>query len=278
MSASITIDRLSYGFLVRSDGMNIAAISGPSDLAEWIRNWSAGPRAAEEDGKDPEPSVPTEETITTIPDEVLADAYPEYPVEETPPAPEQDPQPPAQTVADDAAEEAMKRQTIDEQAIKLVGYLDKQGASRKWVKASYTDIGGLLDVTPPAIAAVVQHAKEKFPRLRVVRVMSGEARGNNFTFNPDIPGPDALLASEDKKPAPTESPLEDAVLAFLRQRREKAGMDEFTATLSSIAKAIGVAPAAVVNITTRLSSRGVIKRVRESNGIPVWCFVDGGAS
>ncbi len=70
----------------------------------------------------------------------------------------------------------------------LSDYLIDQGAKDKWVKATLTDISKLLNLTAPAIMVAIEDLKQSSD-IRVCRVMSGEYRGNNFTFNQDIEEP-----------------------------------------------------------------------------------------
>jgi hypothetical protein len=192
--APVTVQKLDHGYLVSDFVFPEEAIAGCTsleDLFEWMtRHFEQEPHKAMveavEAETDPEPvqepkPAPPPPVAAPEPDEPPPDA----------PAPKPDPI---------DVEKAEQRQTIDRQAIQLVGHLDKLGASKKWVKASYTDISILLNVTAPTVQQIVAHTKEKFTNLRVVRVMAGEHRGNNFTFNADLPEPDAPTKAEPVKP------------------------------------------------------------------------------
>lgn len=298
---NLSITALKEGFLVETftgDDMEmLAALSNGRDLSRWIAKWSGAkvdifdayePREtaqkynseynSETDGAETEGNQP--EILVTQGDGHGAEANGDHP--DTPPQEPQDsdPEPKATEVPDEPesapavvpdADKVEAKQTIDRQAIKFADFLDKRGAAKKWVKASYTDISVELNITAPVVKSVIDHAKEMFPRLRSVRVMSGEEQGNNFTFNKDIPEPEAPV--EKSKPAESMSP-DDAVLKFLRHRQAESGLDEFTATFSSIASATGLKLPAIVNIVARLGSKDIIHKVRESNGIAVWRFVE----
>lgn len=86
-----------------------------------------------------------------------------------------------------------------QRSILLVKYLDSIGAGKRWVKASYSDIGAQLNITPPSVKLAIDDALEAVPTLRVCRVMSGPMRGNNFTFVKDLPEPDNV-----EQPTPVE--------------------------------------------------------------------------
>lgn len=305
MTAPIIIKKLDYGYLVQMKVApdrirDAAALSNGHDLCEWIANWS-GAKVDIFEHYEPAAEIPVFERLD-LPGDDLQELYetdtpatppqepqdsdPEPETVEVPDEPENERQPePAHanpvderpavpvTQSDEEIEAITHRQTIDQQAIKFVGYLDKKGASKRWVKASYTDISIELDVTAPIVKTVIDHAKEMLPKLRCVRVMSGEAKGNNFTFNPDLPEPDAPV--EKPEPVVSNSP-DEAVLKFLKHRMKESGLDEFTATISSIASATGLKPPAVVNIMARLGSKDIIHKVRESNGVAVWRFTEAG--
>jgi hypothetical protein len=192
--ASLTVEKLDRGYIVLEAWSDINILAGCTtldDVVEFLRDHfeKIDQKAAVEAAKpDPDP-CPVDTPEPPPPQPV---AVPE-PVKATPKPP-----PPKHDPAE--MEEAEQRQTIDRQAIQLVGHLEKLGASKKWVKASYTDISILLNVTAPTVQQIVAHTKEKFTNLRVVRVMAGEHRGNNFTFNADLPEPDAPTKAEPVKP------------------------------------------------------------------------------
>lgn len=285
MRATICVRKLESGYLVSfpngSGGWESkAACTTPLDLCRWISDWTGADLEIHEPYRPitVERAEPLHETCIkqadiaeqpATPPQEPEDAQEPDPAPETPEEPKTAPS--ASQRPSEEIEAIAARQTIDSQAARLVGYLDKRGASKGWVKASYTDISKELDVTAPVIQTIVAHAKEKFPRLRVVRVMAGEARGNNFTFNQNIPEPDAPIARVE---TPTQETPDDKVLNYLRERREESGLPEFTAKMSSIAKATGLKVPAVVNIAARLSSKGIVSKVREEGGVSVWRFAD----
>lgn len=195
-AASIVISKLDHGYLVADAVFQDDAIAGCTtleDLFEWIifHFEAEEPEEAPAINPEPEPAAKPE-------------AAPEAPVSEPDAEPEPEPEKPAtkpvEKIDSTDPDEVSETQTIDRQAIQLMQFLDRRGAAKQWVKASYTDISKVLNITAPTIQPVIAHAKEKFPRLRVVRVMSGEHRGNNFTLDPDLPEPDAPKKAEPVKP------------------------------------------------------------------------------
>lgn len=290
----VAIKKLAYGYLVKYlDGPSIAACSNFADLIEWMSGHFA------EAGDQP---------ISRIDDNHdVAFAHPELRDNPVTEGAEEDSAKDSNDIDDalqaDTAEsnsdedgdcfadvedaeevvdisrsaacaeskfaEKATRSQMDQRAAKLVKYLTDNGALDAWVKASYADIGSILDVTPPIVMAVIDHAKDGYKRMRVCRVMSGENQGNNFTFNQSIPEPGAQTEVDEL------TPKEIKVIEIMKSLRGKAGTDRFSARYTAIAKAAGLTKAAIVLTMASLHSKGIIRKSGDNgDGVPVWRFCD----
>lgn len=81
----------------------------------------------------------------------------------------------------------LSAEVLEQAANQFIRLLLQQGAERKWVKASYSDIMAACGLAKSAqVPAVIHLAMERRKSLRKCIVISGRIRGNHFTFNAEL--------------------------------------------------------------------------------------------
>lgn len=145
----------------------------------------------------------------------------------------------------------------------LKNYLIEQGAKIGWIKVTLAEISKALDIVPAAASVTIDDLKS-IAALRVIKILAGDRRGNNFTFNQDIPeltepiaNPGVLNSSlvretpkntakvEEAKPAvkyktPKNEPehvqaLVDVIYDYYKSKKQPA----FSFQIKNLAKKVG---------------------------------------
>lgn len=154
-------------------------------------------------------------------------------------------------------DEIAEKQNRDRQLIKLVTFLDGNGAANKWAIFSDVQISEYMGIAVDDVLSIMKDANDWSSGMRYYPIKQSKGYDFNCTFNKSLPDPRivnkpkpetvipvaAKLAQPDAKiepkSQPKEPPFVDGILGIILNHHKKVKMATFAYGLSRIAKNVG---------------------------------------